>query len=74
MITFQRDTIETFVIVFVTFQRDTIETFVIVFVEPTTMGIVSIFLPDGACDDGLGHGSFGIVVHLRMSNPLITHG
>ncbi len=24
-------------------------------VEPTTMGIVSIFFADGACDDGLGH-------------------
>jgi hypothetical protein len=27
------------------------------------MGIVSIFLADGARDDDLGHGSFGIVVH-----------
>jgi hypothetical protein len=32
-------------------------------VQPTTMGIVSIFLVDGVCDDGLGNGSFGIVVH-----------
>ena len=33
------------------------------------MGIVSIFLADGACDDGLGDGSFGIVV---PSNPFVS--
>ena len=31
--------------------------------EPATLGVVSIFLTDGARDDGLGHGSFAILVH-----------
>ncbi len=32
-------------------------------VEPATLGVVSILLSDGARDDGLGHGSFAILVH-----------
>ncbi len=32
-------------------------------VEPTTLGVVSISLADGARDDDLGHGSFSILVY-----------
>ena len=32
-------------------------------VEPVTMTVMSILLADGACDDGLGHSSFAILVH-----------
>ena len=38
-------------------------------VEPATLGVVSILLADGARDDGLGHGSFAILVH---SSPFVS--